>query len=67
MCERATYTHFLNTSRNGDSKPVVLHGVVVTKVQDPALSPVELHTIDLGPINAACPDPSAEPSYPLAD
>ncbi|KAK4813146.1 hypothetical protein QYF61_013111 [Mycteria americana] len=30
-------------------KPVVLHGVVVTQVQDPALSLVEPHTIGLGP------------------
>ncbi|KAK4827826.1 hypothetical protein QYF61_021910 [Mycteria americana] len=30
-------------------KPVVLHGVVVTQVQDLALSLVEPHTIDLGP------------------
>ncbi|KAK4821035.1 hypothetical protein QYF61_012215 [Mycteria americana] len=30
-------------------KPVALHGVVVTQVQDPALSLVEPHTIDLGP------------------
>ncbi|KAK4819936.1 hypothetical protein QYF61_015557 [Mycteria americana] len=31
------------------SKPVALHGVVVTQVQDPALGLVEPHTIDLGP------------------
>ncbi|KAK4817901.1 hypothetical protein QYF61_002285 [Mycteria americana] len=30
-------------------KPVALHGVVVTQVQDPALSLVEPHTIGLGP------------------
>ncbi|KAK4820995.1 hypothetical protein QYF61_009461 [Mycteria americana] len=30
-------------------KPVALHGVVGTQVQDPALSLVEPHTIDLGP------------------
>ncbi|KAK4812179.1 hypothetical protein QYF61_009071 [Mycteria americana] len=30
-------------------KPVVLHGVVVTEAQDPALGIVEPHTIDLGP------------------
>ncbi|KAK4815167.1 hypothetical protein QYF61_017663 [Mycteria americana] len=30
-------------------KPVALHGVVVTQVQDPALGLVEPHTIDLGP------------------
>ncbi|KAK4818207.1 hypothetical protein QYF61_008697 [Mycteria americana] len=30
-------------------KPVALHGVAVTQVQDPALSLVEPHTIDLGP------------------
>ncbi|KAK4825213.1 hypothetical protein QYF61_025141 [Mycteria americana] len=30
-------------------KPVVLHGVVVTQVQDPALGLVKPHTIDLGP------------------
>ncbi|KAK4831972.1 hypothetical protein QYF61_020355 [Mycteria americana] len=30
-------------------KPVALHGVVVTQVQDLALSLVEPHTIDLGP------------------
>ncbi|KAK4825904.1 hypothetical protein QYF61_003399 [Mycteria americana] len=30
-------------------KPVALHGVVVTQVQDPALSLVEPHTIRLGP------------------
>jgi len=30
-------------------KPVGLHGVVVTKVQDPALGLVEPPTIDLGP------------------
>ncbi|KAK4826855.1 hypothetical protein QYF61_011723 [Mycteria americana] len=31
-------------------KPVALHGVVVTQVQDPALGLVEPHTIDLGPL-----------------
>ncbi|KAK4810700.1 hypothetical protein QYF61_007674 [Mycteria americana] len=31
-------------------KPVALHGVVVTQVQDLALSLVEPHTIDLGPL-----------------
>ncbi|KAK4831253.1 hypothetical protein QYF61_016485 [Mycteria americana] len=30
-------------------KPVALHGVVVTQVQDPALGLVKPHTIDLGP------------------
>ncbi|KAK4820534.1 hypothetical protein QYF61_000205 [Mycteria americana] len=30
-------------------KPAALHGVVVAQVQDPALSLVEPHTIDLGP------------------
>ncbi|KAK4810949.1 hypothetical protein QYF61_013357 [Mycteria americana] len=30
-------------------KPVALHGVVVAQVQDPALSLVKPHTIDLGP------------------
>ncbi|KAK4815239.1 hypothetical protein QYF61_022886 [Mycteria americana] len=30
-------------------KPVALHGVAVAQVQDPALSLVEPHTIDLGP------------------
>ncbi|KAK4807092.1 hypothetical protein QYF61_018433 [Mycteria americana] len=30
-------------------EPVALHGVVMTQVQDPALSLVEPHTIDLGP------------------
>ncbi|KAK4828257.1 hypothetical protein QYF61_024864 [Mycteria americana] len=30
-------------------KPVALHGLVVTQVQDPALSLVEPHTIGLGP------------------
>ncbi|KAK4829094.1 hypothetical protein QYF61_002045 [Mycteria americana] len=30
-------------------KPVVFHGVAVAQVQDPALSLVEPHTIDLGP------------------
>ncbi|PKU44339.1 integral membrane protein dgcr2 idd [Limosa lapponica baueri] len=30
-------------------KPVALHGVVVTQVQDPALGLVEPHTIGLGP------------------
>ncbi|KAK4810277.1 hypothetical protein QYF61_015307 [Mycteria americana] len=30
-------------------KPVALHGVVVTQVQDPTLGLVEPHTIDLGP------------------
>ncbi|KAK4809169.1 hypothetical protein QYF61_006427 [Mycteria americana] len=30
-------------------KPAALHGVVVTQVQDPALSRVEPHTIGLGP------------------
>ncbi|KAK4827372.1 hypothetical protein QYF61_017310 [Mycteria americana] len=30
-------------------KPAALHGVVMTQVQDPALSLVEPHTIDLGP------------------
>jgi len=30
-------------------KPVALHGVVVTQVQDPALGFVEPHTVDLGP------------------
>ncbi|KAK4810598.1 hypothetical protein QYF61_007335 [Mycteria americana] len=30
-------------------RPVALHGVVVKQVQDPALSLVEPHTIDLGP------------------
>ncbi|KAK4820465.1 LOW QUALITY PROTEIN: hypothetical protein QYF61_027747 [Mycteria americana] len=30
-------------------KPVALHGVVVTQVQDPALSLVEPHTVGLGP------------------
>ncbi|GAB0184399.1 hypothetical protein GRJ2_000905200 [Grus japonensis] len=31
-------------------KPVGLHGVVVTQLQDPALSLVEPHTIGLGPL-----------------
>ncbi|GAB0187966.1 hypothetical protein GRJ2_001261900 [Grus japonensis] len=31
-------------------KPVALYGVVVTPVQDPALSLVEPHTIGLGPL-----------------
>jgi len=31
-------------------KPVALHGVVVTQVQDPALGPVEAHTVGLGPL-----------------
>ncbi|KAK4816301.1 hypothetical protein QYF61_014599 [Mycteria americana] len=31
-------------------KPVALHGVVVTQVQDPALGLAEPHTIDLGPL-----------------
>ncbi|KAK4824309.1 hypothetical protein QYF61_013054 [Mycteria americana] len=31
-------------------KPVALHGVVVTQVQDPALGLVKPHTIDLGPL-----------------
>ncbi|KAK4814367.1 LOW QUALITY PROTEIN: hypothetical protein QYF61_017780 [Mycteria americana] len=31
------------------TKPVALHGVAVAQVQDPALSLVEPHTIDLGP------------------
>ncbi|CAM9632961.1 unnamed protein product, partial [Bubo scandiacus] len=31
-------------------KPVALHGVVVTQVQDLALSLVEPHTIGLGPL-----------------
>ncbi|KAK4821271.1 hypothetical protein QYF61_017149 [Mycteria americana] len=31
-------------------KPVALHGVVVTQVQDPALGLVEPHTTDLGPL-----------------
>ena len=30
-------------------RPVVLHGVVVTKVQDPAFGLVEPHTVGLGP------------------
>ncbi|KAK4823265.1 hypothetical protein QYF61_000232, partial [Mycteria americana] len=30
-------------------KPVALHGVVVTQVQDPPVSPAEPHTIGLGP------------------
>jgi len=29
-------------------KPLALHGVVVTKVQDPALGLVETHTVGLG-------------------
>jgi len=31
-------------------KPVVLHGIVVTKVQDPALGLVETHTNGLSPL-----------------
>jgi len=31
-------------------KPVALHGVAVTQVQDPALGLVEPHTTDLGPV-----------------
>ncbi|KAK4808474.1 hypothetical protein QYF61_005791 [Mycteria americana] len=31
-------------------KPVTLHGVVVTQVQDPTLDLVKPHTIDLGPL-----------------
>ncbi|KAK4810664.1 LOW QUALITY PROTEIN: hypothetical protein QYF61_007464 [Mycteria americana] len=31
-------------------KPVALHGVVVTQVQDPTLGLVKPHTIDLGPL-----------------
>ena len=31
-------------------KPVALHGVVVTEVQDPALGLVEPHTAGLGPL-----------------
>ena len=30
-------------------KPVVLHGVVVTKTQDSTLDPIETHTVCLGP------------------
>ena len=30
-------------------KPVVSHGIVVIKVQDLALGPIETHTINLGP------------------
>jgi len=31
-------------------KPVALHGVVVTEVQDPALGLVKPHTVGLGPL-----------------
>jgi len=47
-------------------KPVLLHGAIMTQVQDPALGLVECHTAGLSPL-IVCPDPSAEPSYPQAD
>ncbi|KAJ7425001.1 hypothetical protein WISP_25843 [Willisornis vidua] len=58
------------------SKPVAIHGVVVTQEQDLALCLIEPHIISLSPsdnqalntvniicVNDTCPDPSAKPFY----
>lgn len=48
-------------------KPGVMFGIVVTQVQNLALGLAGPQIIVLGPSNPACPNPSAEPSYPPAD
>lgn len=45
----------------------MMHGVVMTQLQDPALGLVEFHTIVLGPSIQSVQIPFAEPSYLQAD
>ena len=44
-------------------KPVGLPGVVVTKMQDPTLGPIETHSL-LRPINSVYSGPSVLPFFP---